>query len=430
MLVNVANRVGNYEYASNSEWDEVSQRLKVWNRLHFGNIGLRIQSLYGELDRLSKSIEDGHLADIAKEVEVRHDLQRALEWEKVLWKDKAMSHWLRNGDRNTKYFQSVAMNRERKNRITKLMIGDEMVEGDDNINEATTLYFETFMSSDFANGELFEHMVQGNTVSYMDNQFLEAPVTKQEIKDVVYSLDRDNAVGPDGFPNYFFQDMWAVVGDDTCKVITSFFNSDHGLVNKIAWTIKDGQSALFWLDKWGDVLLKNCIQANDYDTVSKDFHLNVAMARNKYLQQSINIPLAMTQVSEITLTDNRDSLGWKSDPNMKLSSTMFYEALRHKANKEPWLEDVGILDKLYVITLIIKSKRIMVGCLQDSDANIKGALSLEACYGVDDAEFNILKWGETVRSTSFIPLAIYSNNKGWIKRLKSIIEGRRNWPEK
>ncbi|KAF3780038.1 hypothetical protein EJ110_NYTH40102 [Nymphaea thermarum] len=106
--------------------------------------------------------------------------------------------------------------------------------------------------------------------------------------------------------------------------------------DKIAWTIENGQSALFWLDKWGDVLLKNCIQANDYDTVSKDFHLNVAMARNKYMQQSINIPLAMTHVSEITLTDKRDSLGWKSDPNMKLTSTMFYEALRHKANKEPW----------------------------------------------------------------------------------------------
>ncbi|XP_031475549.1 uncharacterized protein LOC116247511 [Nymphaea colorata] len=373
--------------------------------------------------------------------------------------------------------------------------------------------------------------------------------------------------------------------------------------DKIAWTIENGQSALFWLDKWGDVLLKNCIQANDYDTLSKDFHLNVAMARNKYLQQSINIPLAMTQVSEITLTDNRDSLGWKSDPNMKLSSTMFYEALRHKANKEPWrkliwnntappracwfvymacdnrlptldciqrrritlvnrcalchkaqesnrhlliqcvqarktwqwivkkfgksrvpwqdikqelqiwmnnrfthhwmtkcwsvtfhivcwqlwvvrnmayhegwvangaqslyhiiwqkckeaykafqwndmdinlvelweshglicsnvVEDVGILDKLYIITLIIKCKRIVVGCLQDSDANIKGALSLETSYGVDDAEFNILKWGDTVRSTSPIPLAIYSNNKGWIRRFKSIIEGRRNWPEK
>ncbi|KAF3786072.1 putative ribonuclease H protein [Nymphaea thermarum] len=291
--------------------------------------------------------------------------------------------------------------------------------------------------------------------------------------------------------------------------------------DKIAWTIEDGQSALFWLDKWGDVLLKNCIQANDYDTVSKDFHLNVAMARNKYLQQSINIPLAMTQVSEITLTDNRDSLGWKCDPNMKLTSTMFYEALRHKANKEPWrkliwnntappracwfvymacdnrlptldfcwqlwavrnmayhegwvvngaqslyhiiwqkckeaykvfqwndmdtnlvelwashglicsnvVEDTCILDKLYVTTLITKCKRIVVGCLQDSDANIKGVLSLEACYGVDDAEFNILKWGETVRSTRPIPLAIYSNNKGWIRRLKSIIEGRRKWPE-
>ncbi|KAF3776408.1 putative L-type lectin-domain containing receptor kinase S-5 [Nymphaea thermarum] len=218
--------------------------------------------------------------------------------------------------------------------------------------------------------------------------------------------------------------------------------------DKIVWTIEDGQSALFWLEKWGDVLLKNCIQANDYDTISKDFHLNVAMARNKYLQQSINIPLAMTQLWAVRNMAYHE--GWVANGAQSLYHIIWQKCKEaYKAFQwndmdtnmvELWashglicsnvVEDIGILDKLYVITLITKSKRIVVGCLKDSDANIKGALSLEACYGVDDAEFNILKWGETVRSTSLIPLAIYSNNKGWIKRLKSIIEGRRKWPEK
>ncbi|KAF3782126.1 putative ribonuclease H protein [Nymphaea thermarum] len=217
--------------------------------------------------------------------------------------------------------------------------------------------------------------------------------------------------------------------------------------DKIAWTIEDGQSALFWLDKWGDVLLKNCIQANDYDTVSKDFHLNVAMARNKYLLQSINIPLAMTQLWAVRNMAYYE--GWVVNGAQSLYHIIWQKCKEaYKVFQwndmdtnlvELWashglicsnvVEDTCILDKLYVITLITKCKRIVVGCLQDSDANIKGVLSLEACYGVDDAEFNILKWGETVRSTRPIPLAIYSNNKGWIRRLKSIIEGRRKWPE-
>ncbi|XP_074288647.1 uncharacterized protein LOC141613801 [Silene latifolia] len=50
-----------------------------------------------------------------------------------------------------------------------------------------------------------------------------SPVTKEEIKGVVFSIPIDKAPGPDGYTSGFFRDSWDIVGDEVCSAIMDFF---------------------------------------------------------------------------------------------------------------------------------------------------------------------------------------------------------------
>ncbi|XP_074315495.1 uncharacterized protein LOC141651695 [Silene latifolia] len=52
---------------------------------------------------------------------------------------------------------------------------------------------------------------------------LSTPITKEEIKGVVFSIPIDKAPGPDGYTSGFFRDSWDIVGDKVCNAIMDFF---------------------------------------------------------------------------------------------------------------------------------------------------------------------------------------------------------------
>lgn len=62
-------------------------------------------------------------------------------------------------------------------------------------------------------------------MSEAEKKDLLKPVSDQEVKEAVFQQDGDRAPGPDGFPGYFFQKFWDVVGADVCKAMKHFFRS-------------------------------------------------------------------------------------------------------------------------------------------------------------------------------------------------------------
>jgi hypothetical protein len=53
---------------------------------------------------------------------------------------------------------------------------------------------------------------------------MQARVTKDEIQQVILSMDRTKAPGPEGFFAGFFQQAWPIVGEDVCDAIMEFFS--------------------------------------------------------------------------------------------------------------------------------------------------------------------------------------------------------------
>nr|GFA42994.1 RNA-directed DNA polymerase, eukaryota [Tanacetum cinerariifolium] len=52
---------------------------------------------------------------------------------------------------------------------------------------------------------------------------LEAPLSRDEIRKVVWGCDKNKSLGPDGFTFEFFRKFWDVVGPDLCIVVEWFF---------------------------------------------------------------------------------------------------------------------------------------------------------------------------------------------------------------
>ncbi|CAH9051380.1 unnamed protein product [Cuscuta epithymum] len=52
-----------------------------------------------------------------------------------------------------------------------------------------------------------------------------APITDKEIKDALFDIGDDKALGPDGFSSAFFKANWSIVEKDMVRVIKEFFRT-------------------------------------------------------------------------------------------------------------------------------------------------------------------------------------------------------------
>lgn len=97
--------------------------LKTWNKDVFGNIHQKVIDVdaINILDSIQKrmvvSMSDQLLRE---EIDAKAIYLPCLSDEERLWKDKAKSHWLIDGDRNTTFFHKIASHNSHSNKLTTL----------------------------------------------------------------------------------------------------------------------------------------------------------------------------------------------------------------------------------------------------------------------------------------------------------------------
>ena len=79
---------------------------------------------------------------------VRRELNGLLDDKEIFWGQRAKVHWLKEGDRNTKFFHAQASKRRKQNMITRIWdkFGRWCVDKDSIANAAVT-YFEDIYST-------------------------------------------------------------------------------------------------------------------------------------------------------------------------------------------------------------------------------------------------------------------------------------------
>jgi hypothetical protein len=95
--------------------------LYAWKREHFKLVPKEIEKNRALLEALKEAIDE---ASMAAQTGLEKEMDELLYREEIHWMQRSGIAWLREGDRNTKYFHRRASWRKKKNKIHKLKRND------------------------------------------------------------------------------------------------------------------------------------------------------------------------------------------------------------------------------------------------------------------------------------------------------------------
>ncbi|KAG5618937.1 hypothetical protein H5410_018761 [Solanum commersonii] len=225
-----------------------------WNREIFGKIDTNRNRALEELIAIEHASENrAHSPEEKSKVLcLKLELQKLAKIEEVSWRQKSRCLWLKEGDKNTKYFQKVANGHRRNNTIDKLKIGEVIVDDKVAIKEEILRFYQQLYTENepWRPTVSFENMA---SISLDERDWLERNFEEEEIHATIKACTPDKAPGPDGFTMAFFQKAW-----EPCSFSPQ--EPDRlkwGNSRKGHYTVKEGDALESWSSRDVDKAIKN-----------------------------------------------------------------------------------------------------------------------------------------------------------------------------
>ena len=105
---------------------------------------------------------------------------------------------------------------------------DGVIEGQNNLKTyITQFYKELFGEPENSHFSLAEEWIQDiPQVTREENNILSRPFSEKEIKDAIFQMERNKALGPDGFPTEFYQNFWDIIKYDMLQMFEDLHRCD------------------------------------------------------------------------------------------------------------------------------------------------------------------------------------------------------------
>ncbi|KAL2475523.1 Uncharacterized protein Adt_36259 [Abeliophyllum distichum] len=200
--------------------------LRRWNKEVFGNIFDEIKKAEKEALDNERNYDSLQSPEARTEVNRSYaNLNKLLSQEEAFWRQKSGIKWLREGDRNSKFFHAVAKKNRSKNQINQIRDSEgRLIHNEAEIQNSALAYFQSILTKEpTEDGRVLLESIP-NIISSEDNRNLNAVPTAEEIKGTVFSLNKDSAAGPDGFSALFYQHCWDIIQHNLCEAIVDFFD--------------------------------------------------------------------------------------------------------------------------------------------------------------------------------------------------------------
>lgn len=193
-----------------------------WTKEKNQNSNLLIQNLQCELEvTLSSNIPDEQLI-----TKLTISLEEAFKEEELYWQQRSLIPWLQCGDRNTSFFHAATRGRRAVNRFAVIEDATGRAKyKEEEIVQCITEYYSNIFSAQMSNSSQVVRDGISPLVTTEMNETLTALPSDMEIKEALFSISPDKALGPDGFSAIFYQSFWDIIGEDVTKDIKLFFSS-------------------------------------------------------------------------------------------------------------------------------------------------------------------------------------------------------------
>jgi hypothetical protein len=130
----------------------LSKHLLAWSKKK-KSLQQRIASIEEEINQVQISKDRHNLVDKEKELIASYDL--LMEKLSDYHRQRAKKDWIKDGDRNTSFFQQASIKRRRKNRIASLVCNNDYVTNPDDIAQIFIQYFsDLFVLTELMNTTL------------------------------------------------------------------------------------------------------------------------------------------------------------------------------------------------------------------------------------------------------------------------------------
>ncbi|XP_039038759.1 uncharacterized protein LOC120176401 [Hibiscus syriacus] len=205
--------------------------LKKFNKDNFNNLSDRVKLKIIVLENqqlLTLKGED----TIVKELEIQEHMKTLEEAESLFLKQKAKVQWIKDGDKNYKFFHSIVAFKNKRDTIRVILDDrDNRLETFDAMaNEVTTFYYKLLDTVDPLVKDMNPSILQdllNFSFPLKASPSLVKEVSAEEIQKALFSQDNEKAPGPNEFSHFFFKKYWSIVGEDVSNDVNYFFCNSY-----------------------------------------------------------------------------------------------------------------------------------------------------------------------------------------------------------
>ncbi|CAM8920109.1 unnamed protein product [Rhodiola kirilowii] len=213
--------------AVSSMLESCGRQFKRWNDEEFGNVKRRIERLKKQIQELQRGSRC--VATVEEENRLSAELDEWLAREECIWKQRARTEWLKEGDRNTAFFHARASHRRKINKLSGLENeqGELISEEKDMLKIVEGYFRRVFTSSnneDKIDWQMALEAIPRRVTEEM-NRRLSEPFTLDEVRRSLFQMSPTKAPGPDGFPAVFFQKHWEELSGVVGGEVLNFLNN-------------------------------------------------------------------------------------------------------------------------------------------------------------------------------------------------------------
>jgi hypothetical protein len=161
------------------------------------------------------------------------DLEAYKEQEEILWRQKSRVEWLKEEERNTKFFHRAMTHRRYINHITQLEDDQGTpIRDQDQIVEALNSFYQYLLTETNTNREKAIQKVTRHIpklINSEQNTALIRPITQSEVDSAVKDMPSGKAAGPNGFTMDFFHYCWDMIKEDVWLAVEESRTSGQAL---------------------------------------------------------------------------------------------------------------------------------------------------------------------------------------------------------